>query len=204
MRMNDESDEMTDTPTSNRIWVHEFSAPHAQAFADAVFAIAERDITLPIVAYIDSFGGEIDGLATMMSAVDAVPNPFVTIATGKAMSAGAILLSHGDLRYVGQHARVMIHEALGGAIGNVNDAKNDIAELDRLNEYFMGILATNCGKNLKNFKKLWQQNREIYLGPAAAVKFGLADHIGIPIVRRVHGVSFDCLPPQSTKGRKNK
>lgn len=167
---------------SDRLWVHEFDEQSAQRFSDKVLSVAEKDAREPIAIYIDSYGGAIDGLATMISVMDAVQNPFITIATGKAMSAGAMLLSHGDIRCVGVHARVMIHEASGGAGGNVNDIKVATEELHRMNEYFMSILARNCGKTLKQLQKIWAGGRDTYMDAGTAVKFGIADHIGIPTI----------------------
>jgi ATP-dependent Clp protease protease subunit len=169
-------------PNSDRIWVHEFDEHSAQQFSDKVMTISERDPFEPVAVYIDSYGGEADGLATMISMMDAVPNPFLCIATGKAMSAGAILLSHGDVRCVGLHARVMIHEVSGGAGGNINDIANQTNELHRLNDYFMDLLAKNCGKTRKQLQNVWAKYRDTYMDANSAVRFGIADHVGIPTI----------------------
>lgn len=176
----------------DRIWVHGFNEENAQKFNDRVLKTAEKDPYEPIVVYINSYGGAVDCLASMVSVLDSVPNPVITIATGTAMSCGAMLLSHGDVRCVGPHARVMIHEVSAAAWGNVNDMKTDTHEVDRLNQYFMGLLARNCGKSLKQLKSQFtNERREIYLTPEACVKFGIADHVGIPAVEK--HASFELL-----------
>lgn len=186
---------------SSRIWVHEFDTASAEAFADQVLTISENDRSEPIVVYIDSPGGYIDGLATMISVMDSVPNPFITIVTGHAMSAGAILFSHGDVRCVGPHARIMIHECSGGLHGNAKDVENEARELARLNRYFGGILARNCGKTFRELEAMYNKRREIYLSPQQAREFGIADHIGIPLLDRHIGFELK-FHPKTKKGSK--
>lgn len=168
----------------DRIWVHNFDEEAAAKFGNLVFKVAEKDEREPIIVYVDSYGGYIDALVSMLSIMDGVPNPFITVATGKAMSAGAVLLSHGDIRCVGQHARVMIHEMQAGTSGHINDIKTDAREHDRLNEYVMGLLAQNCKKPLSKIRKLWGKDRDLYMTAQQAVDFGLADNVGIPLVER--------------------
>lgn len=190
-------------PAEDNIWVHNFDENAAQKFGDRVLKIAARDPQEPIVIYVDSYGGYIDGLATMISVMDSVINPFITVATGKAMSAGAILLSHGDIRCVGIHARIMVHEALGGAGGNVNDVQNDASELQRINDHFMAILAKNCGKSLQQLKTLWKDRRDLYLTANEAVRFGIADHVGLPTIEKQTAFHMHFLkhvrPPKGKK-----
>jgi ATP-dependent Clp protease protease subunit len=175
---------VTGVGDSNQIWVHEFDEAAAQSFCSAVLAKTEEDEDSPIAVYIDSYGGYVDGLNAMLGVLDSVPNPIITIATGKAMSAGATLLSHGDHRCVGPHARVMIHEMSAGAWGNVNDIKVEAAEIEIMNNRLMEVLANNCGKSVKVLKAMLRgPARELYLSPVQAVKFGIVDHIGIPQIK---------------------
>lgn len=168
---------------AQEIWVTKFDEESAQKFRAAVMAEAKMDPTKPIVIYIDSYGGYVDALAKMIETLDEVPNPIVTCCMGKAMSCGAMLLSHGDVRFLGRHSRVMVHEVSSGTIGNVQDMKDDVKETVRLNEYFMGLLAKNCG--FKNYEELRavikeQDGRERYLFGQEAIEFGIVDAIGTP------------------------
>lgn len=172
---------------SKEIWVTKFDEEHAQKFRTAVMEIATIDPTRPVVIYIDSYGGYVDALAKMIETLDEIPNPVVTCCMGKAMSCGAMLLSHGDVRFLGRHSRVMVHEVSSGTVGNVQDMKDDVKETVRLNEHFMGLLARNCG--FKNYQELRsvikeQDGRERYLVGDEALKFGIVDAIGTP---KIHG-----------------
>lgn len=199
-----------------RIWIREFTPETAERFANAVLDLSEKDPNAPIVVYIDSYGGSVDALASMISVMDAVPNQFVTVAVGTAMSAAASLLSHGDVRFVTPHARIMIHELSAGAGGHINDIVTDTREMERLNSYWLQMLAANCGKAVAQLQEMFKKSRDIYLTPKEAVEFGLADQIGLPTVQMQPapaqyqlGVFLPPPPPEpkkkpSKKGKKGK
>lgn len=185
---------------TDEIWVTEFNEEAALKFRDKVISVTREDPNEPIVVYIDSYGGQVDSLASMIETLDEVPNPVVTVAMGKAMSCGAILLSHGDLRWVGKHSRVMIHEVSAGTGGDVHDMYADAVETKRLNKYFLGLLAKNCGikggyDGLRKMIKA-RDGRDIYLDAAACIKFGIADGIGTPRVTPVTMYDISTTPPK--------
>jgi ATP-dependent Clp protease, protease subunit len=191
---------LEDDISTHEIWVTKFDEEHAQKFRKQVLEATKGDPQRPITVYIDSYGGYVDALAKMIETLDEVSNPIITACMGKAMSCGAMLLSHGDIRFLGRHSRVMIHEVSSGAGGNVHDMKDDVKETVRLNEYFMGLLARNCG--FKNYEELRavikdQDGRDRYLVGADALKFGIVDVIGLP---KVTGKVIYEIAKQPTKG----
>lgn len=178
-------DESTIVIRSNEIWVTKFDEDAAQKFRQQVLDASKVDPNRPIVVYIDSYGGYVDALAKMIETLDEVQNPVITACMGKAMSCGAILLSHGDVRFLGKHSRVMVHEVSSGTFGDVHDMHADVKETVRLNEHFMGLLAKNCG--FKSYTELRsvikdQDGRDRYLFGEDAIKFGIVDVIGLPKV----------------------
>lgn len=183
---------------SNEIWVNEFTEDSARDFREAVLDAAKVDPRKPIVVYIDSYGGLADALASMIETMDAVPNPFVTVAVGKAMSCGAILLSHGDVRFCGRLSRIMVHEVSGGAAGDTHDVHADAVELKRINKLLMGLLARNC--DIKGgydaIRKIIKDRdgRDYYMSADAAIKFGIVDFIGLPKVERVNLYQVSVIP----------
>jgi ATP-dependent Clp protease protease subunit len=182
---------------SNEIWVTAFTEEYAQKFREALLAHAKPGHLHPIIIYIDSYGGSVDALAKMIETMDEIPNPLLTVTLGKAMSCGAILFSHGDVRFCGQHSRIMIHEVSSGAIGNVHDIQTDVEEAKRLNEYFMGLLAKNCGhKDYAELRKLIkeQDGRDRYFTAEQAVKFGIADYVGLPKISASVNYEVNLLP----------
>lgn len=172
---------------SDEIWVNKFTEDSAQHFRKEVLKRAMENGLQPIVIYIDSYGGYVDSLAKMIETMDEVPNPFITVCMGKAVSCGAILLSHGDARYCGRHSRIMVHEVSSGAFGDVNDVKNTAKETDRLNKHFIGLLAKNCGirGGYEGLRKIIKQHdgRNLWMDAQEAIKFGIVDKIGLPEVQ---------------------
>lgn len=174
---------------SEEIWVNQFDEDSALDFRESVLEASRGDPMKPIIIHIDSYGGSVDALSTMIETMDEVSNPFITVAVGKAMSCGAILLSHGDVRLCGKHSRIMIHEVSGGSKGDVHDVGADAEEMKRLNKHFMGLLAKNCKikGGYETFRKMIkdQDGRDNYMTAEQAVKFGIVDAIGLPRVDRI-------------------
>jgi ATP-dependent Clp protease protease subunit len=141
----------------------------------------------------------------MIETLDNVPNTVITVAVGKAMSCGAILLSHGDVRFCGPNSRIMIHEISSGTIGDVHDMKADTQEVQRLNTHFMGLLARNCGfKNYDEIRKLIkaQDGRDRYLNANEAIEFGIVDVVGMPHVTSQIMYEINVLPSKPSLTRK--
>lgn len=190
--------------TSGEIWVNKFDEESAQKFREQVLAIAKNDPNFIIPIYIDSYGGFVDSLAKMIETMDEVQNRFITIAMGKAISCGAILLSHGDIRYCGKLSRVMIHNISTGSWGDAYALKADSDETLRMNRAFMGLLADNCGTTYPKLQEAIKNatgSKEIWLDATAAKKFNIVDQIGIPNINAQIQWSFD-VPP--TKPRLNR
>lgn len=183
---NDHSGEEQHEGSLGEIWVNQFTEESAAKFREQVLKIALRDPNMPIIVYIDSYGGYVHSLAKMIDTLDQLANPIITVCMGKAMSCGAILLSHGHHRYCAPNSTVMIHEVSSGTFGDVHDIHNDTLETKRLNEHFLGLLARNCGikTGYKGLRKLIKERdgRDLYLDPRAAVKFGIVDEVGTPAI----------------------
>lgn len=172
--------------STREIWVHDFNEKTAQRFRDRILKISDNDPNQLIPVYIDSYGGYVDSLAKMIETMDEVDNRFITICSGKAMSCGAILFSHGDIRYVGNYSRIMIHNVSKMSWGDCYSLKAQSDEAMRLNDVFMGLLAENCNISLSDLQtriKDATDSKEIWLSPQDAKRFGIADFIGAPEVQ---------------------
>lgn len=102
------------------------------------------------------------------------------------MSAGAVLLSCGDKRFVSQHSRVMIHEVSAGAFGTASEIQNQTDEIHRMNVTLLSLLSKNTGKSVKHLRALLKKTPDLYFTAKNAVAFGLADYIGIPSIIETH------------------
>lgn len=193
--MQDDAPKQSSNGNGKEIWVHEFTEKSAQEFREQVLERTDKEGTLVIPVYIDSYGGSVYALAKMIATMEEVPNRFITTCMGKAMSCGAILLSHGDLRFVDKYASVMVHNVSAAAWGDVFDMKARTDEMLRLNEKFMTLFASNCGmtyEELQDLIKSQTDSKEIWMDAAEAVKFGLADKIGVPEIVPI--IQWACEP----------
>lgn len=149
------------------------------------FARSTGQPVIPVV--IDSYGGDVYSLLAMGSIIESSPIPVATVAVGKAMSAGAMLLGYGheSLRYAAPNATIMIHEVSSWTHGKVNEVRVDADESERLNTELMKKLAIQCGQSAKFFlDKIHDRNHaDWYMTAKEAKKIGLIDHIGLPELR---------------------
>jgi ATP-dependent Clp protease, protease subunit len=173
---------------TGEIWVINFTEESAQDFRERMLFKSKDQPEEPIVVFIDSYGGYVDSLAKMIETMDEVPNPIITVCMGKAISCGAMLFAHGDVRYCGRHSRIMIHEISGGTDGSadVHNVYADAVEGKRLNRYFIGLLAKDCNieGGYEGLRKIIKRRdgRDIYMDAEDAVAFGIADFVGLPQV----------------------
>ncbi len=178
--------------TDGPIWVNKFTEDSARAFVKQLQYQSRQDPTGPIVVYIDSFGGDAYALLTMLSAMESISNQIITCSMSKAMSAGAMLLACGDIRYSSAHSTIMIHEISAGAIGHIDDINVQHTNITKLNEKLMKLLVKKCKikGGVPTLKKQLANSRDLYLNPDEAIKFGLIDHIGVPMLYKNYSVEY--------------
>lgn len=148
---------------------------------------------IPVV--IDSYGGQVYSLMSMISAIKHSEIPVATIVEGKAMSCGAILLSFGEegLRFCDPDATVMIHDVSSMDWGKVEELKAGAAEADRLNTKIYTMMARNCGKKDDYFKKIVDKKKHAdwFLDAEEAKKHGLVNQLRVPKVHIKVAVDID-------------
>jgi len=137
---------------------------------------------IPIV--IDSYGGQVYSLMSMVAAIEASDLPVATIVEGKAMSCGAVLLTFGEqgMRFAAPNATVMIHDVSSGGHGKIEELKADVKEAERLDEKIFTMMARNCGKKDDYFKKkvFTKKHADWFMDAEEAKKHGLVNHLRVP------------------------
>lgn len=194
-----------DNQNHKDIIVNTFDEESAKKFREQVIARAIQDANAPITIYIDSYGGFLDSLNSMLETIEQVPNPIVTICQGKAMSCGAMLLVAGDYRFCGRRSRVMVHQGSSGTGGPIESLQNDVTEAKRLNKEFMSFIAKRCGMSLKDFKiemtkrlvKDDDNARDLYLSAEAALELGLVDFVGMPHIKPITQYQIEVAPKKT-------
>src|ERR1700729_14430 len=131
----------------------------------------EKDIAL----YINSPGGVVTSGLAIYDTMQFIKPDVSTICIGQAASMGAVLLASGAAgkRFALPHARVMIHQPLGGFQGQAADmeihAKEMLETRDRLNK----ILAKHTGQSVEKIKQ--DTDRDHFMDWQEAQGYGSID-----------------------------
>lgn len=166
------------------IWINDFSERHIQEVCAKILEIVKTDKTLPILLYINSYGGIVDSLMMLLDLLKGITNPVFMVGMGKAMSCGSVLLISGrkGQRFMGPNSRLMIHSVSMGASGTVGEVRNSTQEGERLNQILMDIIIRNSRLTKKKLEKMIKDKGDVYLTAEQALGYGLIDQIGVPIL----------------------
>lgn len=134
---------------------------------------AEKDISL----YINSPGGVVTAGMAIYDTMQFLACPVATYCVGQAASMAAVLLAAGakGKRYALPHARIMIHQPLGGAEGQATDIDIQAREILRLRSSLNGILASHTGRAIEEIAR--DTERDNFMGPEEAKAYGLIDEV---------------------------
>jgi len=165
------------------IRVNKFDEKSAKEFAEKM-ASAHNTGQSVIPVIIDSYGGQVYSLMSMIASIKNSELPVATIVEGKAMSCGVILFSCGTegYRYITEDATLMIHDVASGSWGKNSEIQASAEETKRLNNKIYRILSENSNKSEKWFnKQLNEKGRaDWFIESKEAIDLGLADKVGMP------------------------
>ncbi|MGE4510441.1 MAG: ATP-dependent Clp endopeptidase proteolytic subunit ClpP [Sulfurimonadaceae bacterium] len=144
--------------------------------AQFLFLEAE-DPEKDIYFYINSPGGVVTAGMAIYDTMNYIRPKVVTICIGQAASMGAFLLSSGEKgkRYALPHARVMIHQPLGGAQGQATDIAIQAKEILRMKAELNEILAKNCNQPVEKIEK--DTDRDNFMSAYECIEYGLIDEV---------------------------
>jgi len=133
----------------------------------------DRDIHL----YVNSPGGVVTAGMAIYDTMQYLKAPVSTICVGQAASMGAVLLAAGapGKRFALPHARVMIHQPLGGFQGQASDINIHAREILRMRESLNGILAKHSGQSLEKIAN--DTERDFFMDSETARNYGIIDSI---------------------------
>lgn len=133
----------------------------------------DRDIHL----YINSPGGVVTAGMAIYDTMQYLKAPVSTICVGQAASMGAVLLAAGAAgkRFALPHARIMIHQPLGGFQGQASDISIHAREILRMRETLNQLLAKHCGQKLEKISE--DTERDFFMDSQGASDYGIIDSI---------------------------
>ncbi|MCG9879630.1 MAG: ATP-dependent Clp endopeptidase proteolytic subunit ClpP [Bacteroidia bacterium] len=134
---------------------------------------ARRDIQM----YINSPGGSVYAGLGIYDTMQWVNPNVATICTGLAASMAAVLLCAGEKgkRSALPHARVMIHQPLGGAQGQASDIEITAREIQKLKKELYDIIASHSGQPFDRVQA--DSDRDYWMIAAEAKEYGMIDDV---------------------------
>ncbi len=131
----------------------------------------KADISL----YLNTPGGIVSAGLGIYDTMQIISPKVNTICTGLAASMGSILLAAGEERSILPHARVMIHQPLGGISGQASDILIEAEEIKKCRDELCNILSEHTKQP---FDKVFQDmDRDHWFNPQEAIDYGLVDKI---------------------------
>ncbi len=139
--------------------------------------LESSDPSKDVQIYINSPGGGVYAGLGIYDTIQYITPDVATTCTGIAASMAAVLLAAGTKgkRAALQHSRVMIHQPMGGAQGQVSDIEITFKEIKKLKDELYQILAKHTGKTLKRIEK--DSDRDYWMKSDEAREYGMIDRV---------------------------
>ena len=133
----------------------------------------DKDINL----YINSPGGSVTAGMAIYDTMQFIKPDVRTLCVGQACSMGAFLLAGGAAGKRGAlpHARVMIHQPLGGFRGQASDIQIHAQEILKIKGTLNERLAFHTGQPIETIEK--DTDRDNFMSAEEAKNYGLVDEV---------------------------
>jgi ATP-dependent Clp protease protease subunit len=134
---------------------------------------ADKDIHL----YINSPGGAVNAGLAIYDTMQFVKPDVSTVCIGQAASMGALILAGGSTgkRFALPHARMMVHQPMGGFQGQATDIDIHAREILRVRERLNQILVKHTGRTAEQIQE--DTDRDYFMEGTEALAFGLIDKV---------------------------
>lgn len=133
----------------------------------------DKDISF----YINSPGGQVTSGLAIYDTMQYIKPDVSTLTLGQAASAAALLLAAGahGKRFALPHARVLIHQPIGGFQGQVTDVDIQARQMIKLKNEINQILADHTGQPVEKIEA--DTDRDYFMTGEEAVEYGLVDRV---------------------------
>jgi len=127
--------------------------------------------------YINSPGGAVDDTLAIYDTMRFISSTVSTYCMGRAYSGGSLLLTAGQKgkRYILPHAKVMIHQPLGGITGQAEDIRIQAEQIIKDKNELIKIFAHHTGQGEDRIRA--DGERDKFFSAEEALKYGLVDEV---------------------------
>lgn len=139
--------------------------------------LESEDPDKDIFLYLNSPGGSVTAGMAIYDTMQYIRPPVSTLCIGQAASMGAILLAAGapGKRFALPHARIMIHQPMGGAQGQASDIAIQAREILRIRDELNMVLSKHTGQGLDVIER--ETDRDRFMTGEEAKTFGIIDQV---------------------------
>jgi ATP-dependent Clp protease protease subunit len=133
----------------------------------------DKDINI----YINSPGGVVSSGLAIYDTIQYIKPDVATICIGQAASMGALLLAAGSKgkRYALPHARILIHQPMGGFQGQASDIDIQAREILKMKDVLNSILVSHTGQDVEKIAA--DTDRDYYMSAKEAQEYGIIDEV---------------------------
>ncbi|MDN6747948.1 MAG: ATP-dependent Clp protease proteolytic subunit, partial [Brevibacterium sp.] len=148
---------------------------NANAICAQMMLLAAEDPDADISLYINSPGGSVTAGMAIYDTMQYITPDVSTVAMGMAASMGQFLLSSGapGKRYATPHARILMHQPLGGIGGTATDIKIQAELILHMKKQMAELTAEQTGKTLEQILK--DNDRDHWFTAEEALEYGFID-----------------------------
>jgi len=127
--------------------------------------------------YINSPGGLVTAGLAIYDTMQYIKPKVETLCMGQAASMAAILLTAGEKgkRFALPHARIMLHQPMGGFQGQASDVDIQAKEILRMRDELNQILVNHTGRPVEQIRR--GTDRDFFMSGAEAKEYGLVDEV---------------------------
>ena len=164
----------------------------ANQLAAQMLLLSAEDPRADISLWISSPGGSVSSMLAIHDVMRLIPNDVSTLAMGMAASAGQFLLSAGTpgKRYALPHARILMHQPLGGIRGTAADVAIQAEQLVYIKRRMQRLIAFHSGQPVERIEA--DSDRDKYFTAEEAKEYGLIDH-AVSTSRQIARIPVDAV-----------
>ena len=130
-----------------------------------------------IQIYLNTPGGAVYAGLGIYDTMQYIKPDVATICTGIAASMGAVLLCAGtpEKRTALRHARILMHQPMGGAQGQASDIEITAREILKIKKELYNVIANHTNQS---YDKIWNDSdRDFWMTAEEAKNYGMIDEV---------------------------
>ncbi|MEV5960497.1 ATP-dependent Clp protease proteolytic subunit [Kribbella sp. NPDC051952] len=150
---------------------------NANALCAQLILLNAEDPKADISLYINSPGGSVSAGLAIYDTMSFISNDVRTYGMGLVASMGQVLLACGapGKRYALPHARIMMHQPLGGIGGTASDIKVQAEQAIKARQDLAHLLSERTGQSVERITTDFDRDR--WFTPEAAREYGIIDSV---------------------------